>query len=101
MKTSSERAGAAIVCDRRGIITRVAYDTLGILDRCVQSASIVEVFDQASKEKAADFVGAIGRDGGARWPRWTASPGWRTGAPSSRGWRPNARAPVAIIRPWP
>lgn len=65
MSTPSERTGAAIVCDLNGAITRVAHDRLGIAGKCTEGTKFVELVDQASAEKAAEFVGAVRNDGGA------------------------------------
>jgi diguanylate cyclase (GGDEF)-like protein len=61
----SEIAGAAIVCDLHGVITRIAHDQLGITGECTPGTSFVEIVDEASMQKAADFVTAIRKNGAA------------------------------------
>jgi hypothetical protein len=45
MTEPSETTGAAIVCDLHGVITRIAYDQLGISHEAIQGTAFAEIVD--------------------------------------------------------
>ena len=65
MSISSTTTGAALVCDLRGVITRVAQDGIGITGRCIGQARFADIVDPASTEKAVEFVTSITNNGAA------------------------------------